>query len=94
MAADDNWHAARSDPQQRIGRFRVQRVLGRGAMARVLLALDERINRLVAIKVLEPHLASNPEIAHRFLNEAARPSSNMPVLVGDNYPTSSMYVVY
>ena len=37
-----------------IGRYRIVKELGRGAMARVYLALDPNINRKVALKVLEP----------------------------------------
>jgi eukaryotic-like serine/threonine-protein kinase len=52
------------------GKYRVDRVLGRGGMGVVVeahhLALDER----VALKILLPELAMNPEAATRFLREA------------------------
>ena len=52
------------------GRYRVERVLGRGGMAHVFLAHDLRHDRPVAIKVLRPELtaALGPE---RFLREIA-----------------------
>jgi eukaryotic-like serine/threonine-protein kinase len=49
-------------------RYRVERTLGRGGMATVLLAEDLRHHREVAIKVLDPEIAQavGPE---RFLRE-------------------------
>lgn len=52
------------------GQYSIQRELGRGGMGIVLLAQDERLDRLVALKVLPPTLAANPEIRERFLREA------------------------
>ena len=51
-----------------VGRYQVERELGRGGMATVYLARDLRHERLVALKVLHPELASalGPE---RFLRE-------------------------
>ena len=45
--------AALSSPPQRIGRFMLQRELGRGAQAVVWLARDTRLEREVAIKRVE-----------------------------------------
>ena len=42
-------------PQYISGRYRVEREIGRGGMATVLLAADEQIARSVAIKVLDQH---------------------------------------
>jgi serine/threonine protein kinase len=44
--------------------------LGQGAMGEVLLAKDESLNRVVAIKRLLPELAARPAIAERFYREA------------------------
>ena len=53
-----------------VGQFQVQRELGRGGMGVVLLARDERLDRLVALKVLPPSLAAQPVTRERFLREA------------------------
>ncbi len=50
------------------GRYRIDRVVGRGGMATVYLAADERHRRNVAIKVVRPDLAAVLG-AERFLHE-------------------------
>jgi eukaryotic-like serine/threonine-protein kinase len=53
-----------------IGPFQIQRELGRGGMGEVYLARDTRRDRLVAIKALPAHLASDPDRLSRFQREA------------------------
>src|SRR5262245_57744279 len=55
---------------QRIGRYRIERVLGQGGFGLVYLAFDEQLSRPVAIKVPHPHLVSRPANADAYLNEA------------------------
>ena len=50
--------------------YLIEAELGRGGMAAVYRALDVRLNRRVAIKVLPPELAFNPSVKSRFLREA------------------------
>lgn len=52
------------------GQYEIQRELGRGGMGIVLLGRDDRLDRAVAIKVLPPRLASDPDTRERFLREA------------------------
>lgn len=54
----------------RIGGYQVERMIGRGGMATVYLALQESLSRHVAIKVMNPMLATEEGFKKRFLNEA------------------------
>jgi hypothetical protein len=51
-------------------RYLIDAELGRGGMSVVYRALDRRLHRRVAIKVLPPELAFNAEVRERFLREA------------------------
>jgi serine/threonine protein kinase len=65
-----------SDPRlpTQIGRYKIERLLGRGAMGRVLLAHDPVLDRSVAIKLLRDDLNIPPEqheaLLHRMRQEA------------------------
>ncbi|MEO8902195.1 MAG: serine/threonine-protein kinase [Polyangiaceae bacterium] len=65
--------AERNLPTQ-IGRYQIERLLGRGAMGRVLLAHDPVLDRSVAIKLLRDDLNIPPEqhdtLLHRMRQEA------------------------
>ncbi|MFN8076296.1 MAG: Stk1 family PASTA domain-containing Ser/Thr kinase [Kineosporiaceae bacterium] len=52
------------------GRYLVQSRLARGGMATVYLALDSRLDREVALKVLHGHLAEDATFTSRFQREA------------------------
>lgn len=52
------------------GRYEVRSRLARGGMSTVYLAVDLRLDREVALKVLYPHLAEDPELVERFEQEA------------------------
>jgi len=52
------------------GRYRVRRLVARGGMATVYEAVDLRLDRVVALKVMHPHLAADPEFVARFEREA------------------------
>ena len=52
------------------GRYRVIDRIGEGGMAYVYVAIDEKLGRKVAIKVLHDHLGQNQEIRKRFQLEA------------------------
>lgn len=52
------------------GRYTLGRALGSGGMGTVYAAKQLRLDRDVAIKVLDPALSNHPEAAARFLREA------------------------
>src|SRR5262245_14475026 len=54
----------------RVGPYTVTAVVGRGGMGVVFKARDDKLNRVVAIKVLAPELAANPTARKRFEREA------------------------
>ena len=51
-------------------RYRLERRLGTGGMATVQLALDTRLERYVAVKLLAEHLAQDASFVSRFKREA------------------------
>jgi serine/threonine-protein kinase len=53
-----------------VGRYRILRRLGMGAMSEVYLGVDEELGRRAAIKVLGGRHLTNPTIKERFLREA------------------------
>ena len=59
----------------RLGPYEILSPLGAGGMGEVYRARDTRLDRIVAIKVLPDHLASNPESRQRFEREARAASS-------------------
>ena len=51
-------------------RYEIVGLIGSGGMATVYLAVQESLNREVALKVLSPTLAADAAFAERFLREA------------------------
>lgn len=57
-------------PPTSLGRFELKKLLGRGAQATVWLALDPRLQREVAIKLLRPVEDQDPSVLEHWLREA------------------------
>ncbi|MFC7643517.1 protein kinase [Streptosporangium lutulentum] len=83
------------------GRYRVESRIARGGMATVYLALDIRLDRTVAVKVMHRSLAEDPSFVRRFIGEAKSVASlSHPNVVhvfdqgtdGDNVYLSMEYV--
>src|SRR5580700_9489511 len=55
---------------ERIGRYRVEKFLGKGGFGLVYLARDEQLSRPVAVKVPHPDRVARPEDAEPYLAEA------------------------
>src|SRR5262245_24130976 len=54
----------------RFGPYETVSFLGAGGMGEVYEAIDTRLNRRVALKVLPPHLVADEERRRRFVQEA------------------------
>ncbi len=61
---------------QHLGRYRIEKMLGKGGMAEVYLGWDVTLNRRVAIKVLPQAMRQNPILLKRFEREA-RAAANL-----------------
>ncbi|NPA26179.1 MAG: protein kinase [Chloroflexi bacterium] len=52
------------------GRYEIQELLGEGATSTVYKAFDHNLKRIVAVKIIHPHLANRPDFLRRFEAEA------------------------
>jgi formylglycine-generating enzyme required for sulfatase activity len=69
-------------PGQVVGNFRIDRLLGAGGMGEVYQALDLKLGRGVALKLLPPRGGPDPLARHRFVREARAASAlNHPNIV-------------
>jgi len=62
----------------RLGPYEISAPLGSGGMGEVYRARDTRLDRTVAIKVLNSSLASSPELKQRFEREAREAERRCP----------------
>ncbi len=65
----------RSLIHQRLGRYYIKELLGRGGMAAVYRAADTVLQRDVALKILYPHYSDDPAVVERFKREAVTAAS-------------------
>ncbi len=60
---------------KRLGSYEILAIVGVGGMGEVYKARDTRLDRIVALKVLPEHVASDPDLRSRFEREAKAISS-------------------
>jgi serine/threonine-protein kinase len=66
-------HSTAADPligRTLEGRYRIRQRIARGGMSTVYSAMDERLDRLVAVKVMSAALSADPAFTDRFAREA------------------------
>ncbi|MEZ6053678.1 MAG: serine/threonine-protein kinase [Planctomycetaceae bacterium] len=61
---------AEHDQLKSLGKYQIKKKLGAGGMGTVFLAVDQQLNRTVALKVLPKDRAENPILVKRFKSEA------------------------
>src|SRR5207248_777932 len=69
-ASKPSAEAGKASKNTALGDFRLLKKLGEGGMGAVYKAQDVQLDRIVAIKVLAKHLASNEAYVQRFQREA------------------------
>ncbi|HLF74600.1 MAG TPA: protein kinase [Anaerolineales bacterium] len=57
------------------GRYKIEALLGQGGMSAVYKATDPNLKRAVAIKLIHPHLSTDPSFVMRFESEASAVAS-------------------
>jgi serine/threonine protein kinase len=57
-------------PGSTIGPFKIQSLIGKGGMGEVFSALDTRLDRKVALKILPADFVSDSDRLRRFQSEA------------------------
>src|SRR5690606_18726294 len=60
---------------RRLGKYKIESVLGRGGMSVMYRATDMTLGRKVALKVMAGHLGQDPEFRERFVDEARNTSA-------------------
>ncbi len=77
-----------------VGRFQLGMVIGRGGMAEVYEAVDMTSGEPVAVKLLHPHMLSEPGVVTRFLREAraaaALDSPHVAAIIAASEPTEAL----
>ena len=75
-------HEPGFEPGQQINNYRIIRQLGSGGMGEVYLAVDSRLGRNVALKILPAKFTVDPHRVHRFEQEARSASAlNHPNII-------------
>ncbi len=67
---------------KQVGNYKLDKLIGKGGMGEVYLAVDARLRRKIALKILPPQFENDPERKKRFEKEARAVSSlNHPNII-------------
>ena len=72
-----------------VGDYRIESVLGGGGQGRLYVAEHVHLARKVALKLLRPELAEDPEFRERFIREARLAAS---IGTATSFPTAPLCV--
>jgi len=70
MVSDLVWSGSHFGPGSRVGKYALEEQLGQGGMAVVFRARDDQLGRMVALKIMAPAVAADPEFRERFIRES------------------------
>src|SRR5215467_4222385 len=70
MSEETSSATADTGPGDKVAGYRLEEKIGQGGMAVVYRAYDERLERLVALKLLAPGLAADTAFRTRFIRES------------------------
>ena len=83
---------------ENLGQYKILERIGAGGMGEVFRARDTRLGRTVAIKVIGPQIAADPERRERFLHEARAaaklPHPNIAALYEIGEDQGQLFVVF
>ncbi len=91
--------SSRPDSLGRLGHYEILEVIGKGAFGTVLKAFDDKLHRVVAIKVLAPEMAATSPARKRFLREArtsaaVRHDNVVSIFAVEDEPTPYLVMEY
>ena len=80
------------------GRYEIQELLGQGGMSAVYKAYDPNLRRVVAVKIIHPHLSTDSQFVARFEEEAAAVAQlrhpNIIQVYDFNSDSDTYYIVF